>query len=341
MPFDPSKPDDVRHALSEYLARRLNLAEIQYAEPPQPMGDGYDTYIYAFRLAGDELTPEWTQPLVLRIYSSDEQGPKAMREAAVQRFVAERGYPAPRPLVVEDADATLGLPFMVMERSAGKPLLDRIGFNLLAVFRLVDAMAAAHVALHRLPIDGAPLTSDGPLVERQLAAVQAEIDRLQLEGFEEGWAWLQQHKSTVAKEELSFTHNDFHPLNILVDGDDRLTVIDWSDAALGDRHHDLARTLAVFWFAPSLARTRVERLALRTTRSFLIRRYLSRYRRQLQVDEERLRYWEAFHAFKVWGQLASLQVHGPEAIQAKQEVVERIPPGLLSSVQQYFQQRTR
>ena len=56
-------------------------------------------------------------------------------------------------------------------------------------------------------------------------------------------------------------HGDFHPLNVLVDGDDAW-LIDWTDAALGPREGDVARTLLLFEVASIAAGSSVERAAL-------------------------------------------------------------------------------
>ena len=82
-------------------------------------------------------------------------------------------------------------------------------------------------------------------------------------------------------------HGDFHPLNVLVDGDTSM-VIDWTDAALGDRHGDVARTSLLFYFGAALATSNraakavlggVARLARR-------RRYLGAYR-AIRTDRPR------------------------------------------------------
>jgi aminoglycoside phosphotransferase (APT) family kinase protein len=176
-----------------------------------------------------------------------------------------------------------------------------------------------------------------PLVERQLTAAQDDIDRFQLKGLDHALTWLQENRHIVQEEQLSVLHNDFHPLNIMSDGQS-MSVLDWSDAAVGDRHHDLARTLALFELAPPLARGWFERSILGVLRRYIIPQYLSFYRAELQVDEGRLRYWQALHAFKAWVQLLSLEVNAEE-LGARQGAASDIPPGLLPAVRDYFHER--
>ena len=342
MGIDPSQADQVASALLAYLADHLGVAGLRFAEPPQPIGRGFDTYIYAFRLAGDGLDPTWERPLVLRLYPNERQGDKAEREGAIQRFAAQRGYPALEPLALERNAGPFGLPIMVMERVAGVSMLERLSLSPLAVRRQFAAMADAHVALHRLPVDGCPLPSDGPLVERRLSDFRERIARSKLPGFDEALRWLEEHKDTVIPEELSLCHNDFHPLNIMVADDGRLTVLDWADASLGDRHHDVARTVALFRFAHIAGSSALERLVLRLSRGFLTASYLRPYRRQLPLDWRRLRYWEALHGFQGWLQLTELQdPESPAAVGARPESLQRLPADLIPQLERYFWQRAK
>ncbi len=341
MPIDPTRPEQVGPALLDYLAAHLDAADLRFAEPLEAITRGWETHIYCFRLAGEGLDPAWARPLVLRIYASADQGGKAEREAAVQRFCAERGYPAPRPLAVETDLSALGLPFMIMERAPGVPMLERMARNPVAALRLAAAMADLHIALHRLPVDGFPTQAEGPLVEREIAHARQEIERLGLKELDEPMRWLEAHKEMVLPEEPSVLHNDFHPLNIIVDEDDRMTVIDWPDASVGDRHHDIASTLVLIRTAPVDPSSLRERVMTRFARGLLLRRYLGRYAQQLPIDRERLRYWEASRALNRWG--LSLVLLDPElSSDHKPDTAERVPAAHQAALaERYFRQRAR
>jgi aminoglycoside phosphotransferase (APT) family kinase protein len=188
---------------------------------------------------------------------------------------------------VEEANTCFGLPIMIMERVPGRPLVDRFK-NPLTLDRAIRAMAALQVLMHRLNAHGCPLPSEPPLIDLQLANVLRDIERFGLRGLDEAYRWLDERRHIVEEEEISLLHNDFHPLNIMASGE-AMWVLDWTDAALGDRHHDLARTLAIFHLAPPLARSRLERFLLATLRRYIVPRYLARYRASLPVDPARLR----------------------------------------------------
>ncbi|TAK65396.1 MAG: hypothetical protein EPO22_04970 [Dehalococcoidia bacterium] len=333
---DPSRAEEVGPVLLEYVRRRLDAPSLAYAEAPQPLGRSTSSFIYAFRLA--DAPAGWTAPLVARIVLGEHAGPTLQREAAIQRFVAGHGY---RTLDILASEATrdteLGLPFTVAERIMGGTLLDAVKRAPLAMPRLLAEMADAHLALHRIPVDGCPLPYDAPLVERRLEDWHR---RLHFEGAEElrrGLAWLQDNAASVRQEEPAICHNDFHPLNILRDGGGQLVVIDWSEAALGDRNCDVARTAALFWFAPLGASSAAERVLLWSLRGFLRGRYLAAYRLRQPVDGERLRYWEAAHAFNGWLQMVELGRRGAAAPELQLEMVrQELTPRVREGLRRYF-----
>jgi aminoglycoside phosphotransferase (APT) family kinase protein len=341
--IDPSRPEQVGPALLDYLAARLGAADLRFAEPLEELTQGWETHIYAFRLAGEGLDATWARPLILRLYRGSYQPSTTVEEAALQRFVAERGYPAPRPLAVEPADGPLGWPFMVMERAPGVTMLDRMGGNPVAAFRSARRMADLQVALHRLPVEGCPLPSDGALVDRDLAFIAEMIARYGVdltEEMREALGWLEAHKGIVADEDVALCHHDFHPLNIMVDDAGRVAVIDWPGAALGDRHSDIAGTLVLLRTAPVDSPSLRERLMTRFGRDVFCRLYLRRYAGQLAIDPERLRYWEAFRAFVWWLMVLALQSSDSLAALLKPGITDRIPAGHLEEMRRYFLRRT-
>jgi len=339
--IDASNAAEVATPLLGDLRKRLGSPELAYAETPQSLGRGTSSFIYSFRLTGT-ATDAWTVPLVVRILLAANWGPTLVREDAIQRFVAAHGYPALVPLALEaEGDGVLGLPFMVVPRVMGGTMLAAVGRNPLAVPRLLGAMADAHAALHRIPIDHCPLPYDAPLVERR---IEDWRQRLRFDGADElrrGLAWLEESAGLVRHEEPVICHNDFHPMNILSGEGGRLTIIDWSEAALGDRHHDVARTAALFWFAQLAATSAAERLLLLTVRGFLRGRYLAAYRRQLPLDATRMRYWEAAHAFNGWLQLVELRHRGPAAPELSLEMVQQFTPRIAEELRRYFWRCTK
>lgn len=342
--FDLGSAKAVGPALLAYLSERLGVSGLHYQEAPEQISHGWETYIYAFRLAGDGIASAWAAPLILRIYPGEDQAEKAEQEAAVQRFAAEQGYPTPRPLLVETDERRLGRPFMIMERSPGLPLLERVSGDPIASLRAAGTLADAHVALHRLPVEGCPLPSDGPLVERTLDEIRQSAQRFGYrltDEMERGLVWLEANKGTVIPEETSLCHGDYHPLNLLVDDDGAPTLIDWPGARLGDRHSDVANTLVVLRTAPIDPESFWERFLAFIGRGLFAWLYLRRYRRQLPLDNRRLRYWEAARSFEWRVFVAAMKERGGLAVGAKADTAGRVPEGQGERLRRYFWKRAR
>ena len=101
----------------------------------------------------------------------------------------------------------------------------------------------------------------------------------------------------------------------------------------------MARTTAVLWLAADLENSAAGRFVLGTLRRWIIPRYKSGYARYACLDTKRLNYWEAFHAFKAWVQIASMQKEGEAAIGAREGVLADLRPGITRALRSYFERR--
>jgi aminoglycoside phosphotransferase (APT) family kinase protein len=125
-------------------------------------------------------------------------------------------------------------------------------------------------------------------------------------------------------------HGDFHPLNVVVDGD-AASVIDWTDAGLAPREADVARTLLIFRIAAIAAEGRAERAALKAIGPVMARRYERAYRRTAPLDPERMRAWEAIQALQGWAQVLTLRAGGFQDESSADEA--RVPAGVADFLQ--------
>jgi aminoglycoside phosphotransferase (APT) family kinase protein len=302
---DPTDPADVGAALEAWAHRALGGA-VSLEDGPTRIAGGLDTYIYAFRLGG-HVEGLASQPLILRLYPSTNRGANARREAELLRFLAGAGYPVPRTLEASGETDEFGLPYIVMERLPGETILDRVKADPRRTPALLDALAQAHAALHQLDPAGWPFPIDPGTweVDRRLAAAEAAGPAPDAK-LAAALTWLQANRSVAQGEGAAICHYDFHPMNALIDDAGRVAIIDWEAAGIGDRHSDLARTLVLFEWAPAIASSRVERLALRAAKSWLVRRYRRAYERHLPVEDDRLRYWMALHAADGWAEATQL-----------------------------------
>jgi aminoglycoside phosphotransferase (APT) family kinase protein len=202
-------------------------------------------------------------------------------------------------------------------------------------FRLATAFADAHVALHRLPVDGFPGRKDGPSVERQIEWYRTWLGDVATN--KETFEWLDARKNLVLPEQPSVTHTNYIPANVMVDDEGRLQVIDWAGADVGDRHGDVADALVFMRTEPIREPDVLRSFARRIGRSVFVRRYLSRYTQQYPLDMQRLRYWEALRAFAWRWTVAALLPTALERHDIAREPYER----QIVRLEQYLRRRQR
>jgi aminoglycoside phosphotransferase (APT) family kinase protein len=299
----PSAPDpqEVSSALRRRLAGRFP-GGVTDAEAPVTISGGFDFWVYGLRFAGTSLPDRWTAPLVARIPALAERFPLLERESRLQAWVAEQGYPAPAILELVPPGEVLEFPVQVMERRPGTMMAQAMGTAPRHVFRLAGQLGTCQAALHRVPV---PNWADQPsvignrlLLPRRLAASGS------VPGLAEALERTERLLPRLEDSAPAICHGDFQPANILVDTE-RVSVIDWTDAGIGDRHSDIARTAWVFRFAAVIAPRRRQRRARRALAPVLSRAYLSAYRSKLPVDAARLRLWAPVHLLHAWAMLAA------------------------------------
>ena len=289
--------------LVEHLRAELHEPGLGYAELLTPITGGYDTRIFAFRLSG---APEpFSIPLILRVLGSQHPPARALSERATQNAVAGLGYPAPRVLLASPDPTILGGAFLVMERLAGRPLLDaqRLGVaSVLVEMQLRLHALDAEVLLLALDREGQASSAAGePPISRELVAFDGHLARLErriargsLRGLEKAMAWLSDHRP-VGERRRVICHGDFHPQNILM-ADGRVTgVIDWPNVIVADPAFDVASTRVILALVPVGLLGVPPALCglVEIARRILVARYLHGYRRRQPLDAARLAYHEA------------------------------------------------
>lgn len=297
---------------------------------------GFDSFLHVVHLTGPVLPDDWRVPLVVRLLPSADRAAQAEREAAAQRWCGAQGYDVPRVLAVLDPSEGLGLPAQVMERAPGTTMLVAITSRPWRAFRLVDRLAGLALRLHALPTDGWPGLSDRfGTVDQRLGLPRRVVAELDVPGLPEALARAEMLAPLAVGEEQVVCHGDFHPLNVLVDGD-RASVVDWTDAALGPREADVCRTLLLFNVAAVAAESRLERTALRLVGPQLERRYRRAYEPRARLDPVLLRRWEVLHAVHGWAQAEMLHAGGFEGASSAEGV--RVPAGVIAFLRHRLEQ---
>ena len=320
---------DTAAALRQWLEHEYGGTVVD-AEAPRSIGTGFSTLIDYVRFAGRDLPSEWTGPLVARTHKTVEEAAVARREAAIQDWCFEQAYPAPRVIAVFGPGELGDLPVQVMQRGPHADAVRRGEASSLASAEVGrPSRRAGDLRLHVLPIDGWP-EPDGDGLADDVS-----------DWFGAGWPRTRTPTCASRSRESSrccpsstrplrsVCHGDFHPLNVLVDRDESM-VIDWTDAALGDRHGDVARTHLL-----SLRRGAGDLKPCGEgvgwcIAGWLSKRFLNAYQRDVPLDAERLRKWEAVHLLHGWAQVV-------EAHDAGGALADRVPFELLAWIRERFE----
>jgi hypothetical protein len=265
---------------------------------PEVLVAGFGPNAFGCELVGDH-PGGWGGPLVVRLAhaaSGREISPAALEhEASWNRFCAADGISAPEILAV-DADA------LVMTRPYAQSVIEAMGERPTDIPQLLGLLGTTHAALHRRPVDGAPVAIDH---RSPLEALEAEIDAVAAQAdLGKERAWLAEQYAGFGH--LAICHGDFQPAHLRLDPDDHdaHAVANWAGAGLADPEYDVARTVLTLWAAPYLAPTRAQRMFVKAARDMVIDAYRNAYKAELPLDGERLRYWGAFHTCW-WSALAA------------------------------------
>jgi aminoglycoside phosphotransferase (APT) family kinase protein len=308
----PPSPRRVSAELGKWLGDRFG-GQVREVESPGRASGGFDFWIYFLHLEGSCLPAEWTGPLVARMSPTPERFALLERESRLQSWSAKHGYPTPRVLAVLEPGELFDSPVQIVERVPGHTMTTAMTTRPWHIPRLLDRLAGLQARLHVLTVpDWTGPGSEWSLAERRLGLVRFVLDRVAHSEIASGLERVEQLLPLLNVADPVICHGDFHPMNLLVDGD-TTSVIDWTDAGVGDRHGDIARTAWLFRFASVAAPRRAERVVLRPIAPVLSRRYLSFYRRHLPVDVARIQLWMPLQLLHSWTMAVvdELELSGP------------------------------
>jgi aminoglycoside phosphotransferase (APT) family kinase protein len=345
---DPRRPDEIAAASLAWVRAHVDGgADASWESQLVAADAGLSTFIWFGRLRGASPPPPppplLADPVALRVFGTTGDDGVMRQEHAVLKFVTGHGFPAPVPLaaVPVGPENPVGLPWMVLPRVEGEPLLAVIGRAPWAAAARVRELAGLQVRLHSLPAAGAPLPAEGSLVDRWLTQRGPAIEAVASPRARRVLEDLRARAPALRTEEPVVCHGDFHPLNVLSRRDGagwHHVVIDWTDAAVGDRHFDVARTIALFRVASLVAGSSVERVALRAAGPWLARVYRRAYERAVPLDAVRLAYWSAAHLLQGWWQVVQLHDGAFTASRASTEAIPlSVADQLLTRAERYLE----
>ncbi|GAA2757052.1 phosphotransferase enzyme family protein [Actinopolymorpha rutila] len=151
-------------------------------------------------------------------------------QLAAMRAAGSAGLPVPE--VVRHA-GTARLEVVLLRWLPGRTVADVLRAGLGSAYHLGELMGAAQRELHRVPAPAEVMDA----IDARAAAPAGLVG-----AGESG------DQSTGA-----LLHLDWHPLNVLVDGDEVSAIVDWVNARRGHPLLDVARTYALLTVDPALA----------------------------------------------------------------------------------------
>ena len=283
--------DELRARLSDAIGH-----DVQYAENPVQLGGGFYTANHRFSLR--DAPPEWSRPMVLRLFPTHAPDHLDAWEAAVQTFVHSRGMPAPEVLLRHADSRIEGRRWFVMELLPGSPAMEGIGARQLVggvrrMFRdLPRQTAGVHLALHRL--DPTPLVDAfGELatVERWWFNMASPPDDPDAHILEPGIDWLMRNVPEP-RAPLVLCHGDSWGGNLLVEHGEVTGVIDWTVATVAEPALEIAFLTTALTLAPVPLPRPFQRVVQRLGRRLAVA-YRSIYESQSDADLGSVPYYEA------------------------------------------------
>ena len=166
---------------------------------------------------------------------------------------------APKPILLCEDSAIIGVPFYLMERRRGFIVRfnvpSQIGENLALRRRLSEAMVDTLVALHAVDIQSTGIVHIGKPVGFVARQVRGWTDRWQrsktsdLAEMDQVMQWLVDRIPPDSANEATIVHNDFKLDNLMLADDDPsrvVAVLDWEMCTVGDALVDVGLALA-YW----------------------------------------------------------------------------------------------
>jgi aminoglycoside phosphotransferase (APT) family kinase protein len=276
--------DEIAERLEEVLGEPLN-------GPLRRLSGGASRETFALRTASHgELIAQLDPPAAGR-----EQRPT---QAPLLEAAAQAGVPVARVIARGGSDRVLGASWTVLEALTGTTDPARIlaGDGAPQPSALIDSIAAALAAVHRMPADPAL----APAVDDPLAQVRSWHEGLGEPHPTFELAFCALERDRPPKQPRVFVHGDFRMGNLMVGPRGVTGVLDWELAHLGERTEDLGWLCVPAWRFQHPDRPAAG-LATRE-------RLLAAYERHadVEVDAEALRWWELLGTLR-WGVICVMQ----------------------------------
>ena len=292
------------------------------------------------QLSGGASRETWvfdvgSRPMVLQIDRATDSPGRGARpsQAPLLRAAAEARVPVASVIAAGEDDAVLGPAWTVVERLPGTadPRAILAGEGVPDAQRLLDDLAAALAAVHRMEVDEAVV----PHVADPLGDLRAMHDELGQPHPVFELAFRELAARPPRGSRTCLVHGDFRMGNLLVNSDGVTAVLDWELTHVGDPLEDLGWLCVPAWRFGRPDRPAAG-LGSREDLAAAYERHAG-----VAVDRDATRWWELFGTLK-WGVICVVQafthlsgaapslehaVIGRRACEVEWDLLEALDPG--------------
>ena len=218
----------------------------------------------------------WEDTQVLKLFAAGRDATAIDAEARVSQAVHEAGVATPGTHGIIEVDGRRGI---VFDRALGVSMLGLLSAKPWKLLAFGRTLADLHSSIHQCSADGLP--SQREQLERliesaDLPTAQRDLALARLRELPEGTA---------------ICHGDFHPDNVLLDGD-AATIIDWTTACIGNPTADFAITSLILQLGAAPPDSSLwTRISIPVGRALFYRSYASRYRQMRHLSAKDVEQW--------------------------------------------------
>ncbi len=300
--------NSIADQLIEALRNETGVSDLDYSEWPQRLTGGFETLTYGFSLTSPPET--LAGQLILRLFNSAGDINQSRREAAFQNALSSLGYTVPAVHVQLDS-AIDGKPVNIMERISGKSLMEGVELGPEDIQRVTVLMAKVHTRLHQVSsgsvieaVEKAGFSKDQFTYEGRMRYIGRYFEDDTFEALRPVYDWLVENRPDE-RDEPAVCHGDFHPGNIMINGDEVTGVIDWPGAAFADPEMDVATSVILIRAGAGELEPEVRPMIQQ-----IIDLYLHTYTQINPLDMEKVHYHEVARSFRAFTRGTALLTPG-------------------------------
>lgn len=223
-PVFPKNAALFHSAIMVQYGSELIVDEVSYimSQSTQQIGQGRTANIWQYR-----------EGQILKLYYANMPEEEVRREFTVSQMACKMGLPTPQAVELVEKDGRIGI---VFERLQGPTLLKLVLKQIWRIDRHARLLAKLHYQLHQTP-----LPEPAPVLRTMKNTLQWQMQRARHLSQEEKLQ-VEQYLSALPDGEPRLCHGDFHPDNVMIQGDTAY-YIDWMTGTLGNPAADAARTV--------------------------------------------------------------------------------------------------